>query len=288
MSRNSGMTTDGLLGALTSKPEGLLLLAAGVALMLRSGVSAPSRPSATRGNDNRAARRRQAAQSRDHEDDDSNWNFGEGISEGISQATGKARDIAGKAREYVSDVTDRTVETAGAYASSVSDSMSDYAHRARRGVVDGSGQFAETFQQTVQRVVREQPLSVALVGLAAGAAVAAAFPATEVEGRMFGPAKQKLADAVGQASEQLKSAGAQAGERLAEVAEERGLNRDGLKEAARDVADAFKGALSGDGDQSKPANASNAKTSSGTTNGKPSSGTPNGSSGSTPPVSFGP
>jgi hypothetical protein len=178
----------------------------------------------------------------------------------------------------MSDIADRTVETAGAYASSVSDSVSDYADRARRGVMDGSGQVAETLQQTVQRVVREQPLSVALVGLAAGAAVAAAFPATDVEGRMFGPTKQKLADAVGQAGEQLKSAGARAGERLAEVAEERGLNRDGLTEAARDVADAFSG-TSGDTNQSKPANTSSAK---------PSSGPANGSSGSTPPVSFGP
>lgn len=273
MSRNSAITTDGLLGALTSRPEGLLLLAAGVALMLRSGGNA--RASATGGNGNRATRRRQAAQSHDHEDD-STWNFGEGISEGVSQATGKAKDIAGKAREYVSDITDRTVESAGAYASSMSDSVSDYADRARRGVVDGSGQVAETLQQTMQRVVREQPLSVALVGLAAGAAVAAAFPATEVEGRMFGPTRQKFADAVGQAGEQLKSAGARAGERLAEVAEERGLNRDGLKEAARDVADAFNGTLSEDTDKNKTASST-----------KPS-GSSNGTSGSTPPVSFGP
>jgi hypothetical protein len=262
MSRNSAITTDGLLGALTSRPEGLLLLAAGVALMLRSGSNG------TRASGNRAARRREAAQSRD-QDDDSAWNFGGGLSDGLSQATGKAKDIAGKAREYVSDITDRTVETAGAYASSTSDLVSDYADRARRGVVDGSGQVAETVQQTVQRVVREQPLSVALAGLAAGAAVAAAFPATEVEGRMFGSTRQKFADAVGQAGEQLKSAGARAGERLAEVAEERGLNPDGLKDAARDVAKAFGGALSEDADKNK--------TASGT---KPS-GSGNGSSGST-------
>lgn len=278
MSRNSAITPDGLVGALTSRPEGLLLLAAGVALMLRSGSNAPSHANATRGKGNRTARRSQAAQSREH-DDDSTWNLGEGISEGVSQATGKAKDIAGKAREYVSDITDRTVETAGAYASSMSDSVSDYADRARRGVIDSSSQVAETLQQTVQRVVREQPLSVALVGLAAGAAVAAAFPATEVEGRMFGPTRQKLADAVGQAGEQLKSAGARAGERLAEVAEERGLSRDGLTEAARDVAGAFQGALSGEGEKKNSTND--------TPNGK-ASGPSNGSSGSTPPVSFGP
>lgn len=240
MSRNSGFSTDGLLGALGSRPEGLLLLAAGVALMMRNG--SPQRTG------NRHTRRRKAAQQRDHEDNDSSWNF-----EGLSNVAGRAKEAAGAARSYVSDIADRTTETASGYASSVSDSVSTYADRARRGVVDSSEQMAETVQQTVQRVVREQPLAVALVGLAAGAAVAAAFPATAIEGRMFGPTKQKLAEAVSHASEQLKSAGARASERLAEVADERGLNRDGLKEAASDVAEAFSGALSKDGDPTKKA-----------------------------------
>jgi hypothetical protein len=38
-------------------------------------------------------------------------------------------------------------------------------------------------------------------------------------------------------------AGMQAGERLSEVAEERGLTKEGLKEAARDVGETFSSAL---------------------------------------------
>jgi len=274
MARNSGFSTDGLLGSLTSKPEGLLLLAAGLALMMRSGGDSSSRVKTASNGGNRNARRRQAAQARSQEDD-SDWNIGGGISDGISQVAGKARDAADKAREYVSDVTDRTVETAGSYASS----MSDYASQARRGVVDRSGQVAESVQETVQRLVRDQPLTVALAGLAAGAAVAAAFPVTDVEDRMFSGTRQKLADAAGRAGEQLKSAGAKAGERLVEVVEERGLSREGLTEATRDVAGAFQGALSGESEKKDAAT--------GTPNGK-AAGSTNGSSGSTPPVSFGP
>jgi hypothetical protein len=272
MARNSGFNTDGLLSSLTNKPEGFLLLAAGIALMMRSGGDTLSR---ARTGGNRNARRRQAAQARIQADDDSDWNISDGVSGGISQAAGKARDVAGKAREYVSEVTDRTVETASSYATS----MSDYASQARRDVMDRSGQISESVQETVQRLVRDQPLTVAIAGLAAGAAVAALFPVTDVEDKMFGSTRQKLADAAGRAGEQLKSAGAKAGERLVEVVEERGLSREGLTEAARDVAGAFQGALSGESEQKSAASA--------TPNGK-SPGSTNGSSGSTPPVSFGP
>jgi hypothetical protein len=41
-------------------------------------------------------------------------------------------------------------------------------------------------------------------------------------------------------------AGMQAGERLSEVAEERGLTKEGLKEAARDVGETFSSALATD------------------------------------------
>src|SRR6478736_5780544 len=100
MSRNSGFSTESLLGALTSRPEALLLLAAGAALMMRSGGDTTSRTA--QGNGNRAARRRQAAEAREHEDENSRWNF-----EGMSSAADRAKDAAGKARNYVSDIAGR-------------------------------------------------------------------------------------------------------------------------------------------------------------------------------------
>jgi hypothetical protein len=43
--------------------------------------------------------------------------------------------------------------------------------------------------------MREQPLAVAALGLAAGAALAAIFPPTEVEQRTLGPARDALTGA---------------------------------------------------------------------------------------------
>jgi Sec-independent protein translocase protein TatA len=53
-----------------------------------------------------------------------------------------------------------------------------------------------------------------------------------------------LRSAAGSMGEQLMEAGTQAGERLSEVAEERGLTAEGLKQAARDVGETFSSALS--------------------------------------------
>ena len=55
-------------------------------------------------------------------------------------------------------------------------------------------------------MLREQPLAVALAGLAAGAAVAAAFPRTEPENRTLGPAHDALTKAAAKAGENLMGA----------------------------------------------------------------------------------
>ena len=103
-----------------------------------------------------------------------------------------------------------------------------------------------SLQEVAQHVLQEQPLAVALAGFAAGAAVAAAFPSTDVEKRALGPTGQRLKDTAGRVGEHLKEAGAQAGQSLMDAAEERGLTSEGLKEVAREVGDAFSGALSGE------------------------------------------
>jgi hypothetical protein len=84
---------------------------------------------------------------------------------------------------------------------------------------------------------------VALAGIAAGAAVAAAFPVTDLENRTLGTAGEQLRGAAGKAGEQLKGAAAKAGQRLAAAADEHGLNTEGLKDVARDVSETFSDAL---------------------------------------------
>src|SRR4029078_4004949 len=115
---------------------------------------------------------------------------------------------------------------------------------------DRSRRFAQqaqsSLQLTAQQILQEQPLAVALVGFVAGAAVAATFPATEVEKRALGPTGERLMDAAEKAGDHLKEAGAQAGESLMNAAEERGLTSEGITEGASEVGDAFSNALSGE------------------------------------------
>ena len=211
-----------IMGAVTRNPEGLLLLAAGVALLMRSGRGLSGRrnsfPDRRNEGQYRAARENSAS--------------------GISERVGEAARRAG---EYVSETTDKMSETARFYASSAS----EYADEAARIAADRSRRTANQVWDTADYLVREQPWAVALTGLLAGAAVAAAFPPTRLERRTLGEVGQRLRSAAGSMGEQLMEAGTQAGERLSEVAEERGLTSEGLKQAARDVGETFSSALAG-------------------------------------------
>jgi len=214
-----------LLGAVRRNPEGLLLLAAGAALLMRSSGTAGSRR-IPRHNEFRTPQQDQG-----NAPSENARNLGDRVAQ-ATQAAG----------EYASDVTQRVSRTASAYASSVSDYADEAADRSRRF----AQQAQSSLQSTAQQILQEQPLAVALVGFVAGAAVAAAFPATEVEKRALGPTGERLMDAAERAGDHLKEAGAQAGESLMNAAEERGLTGEGLKEVAREMGDAFSNALSGE------------------------------------------
>jgi ElaB/YqjD/DUF883 family membrane-anchored ribosome-binding protein len=243
-----------LLGAVRRNPEALLLMAAGCCLMMRSGSSS-SRPTA------RLA----------HERDEWNYPAGEASSqvrrasasarEGLSRVTDAASDTAESAGDYASQVKDRLTEKASDYASQVKDRIADtassyadsamgFADDARRAVTERSARLTRqtqaTLQSSMQRVLREQPLAVAVAGLAAGAAVAALFPSTEIENRALGGAHEKLKEAAERAGEKVRDAAGKAGERLKSAAEERGLTTEGLKEVASEVAGTFKDAMSGE------------------------------------------
>jgi hypothetical protein len=243
---------DWLLGTARRNPEALLLLAAGCALLMRTG-SGMSRPT----------------------EDDEGWTHENGYS--TASATARSREaLAGSAREAsgrFSDVKDRVTDTASGYVSDmkqrVSDTAADYANNitgrvsdtassvaesataAGRNVVEGSRnltrQAQTTLQSTIEGVLRDQPLAVAAVGFAAGAAVAAAFPSTDAEVRALGGARESLSEAVDQAGKRVMGAAGKAGEHLKAAAEEKGLTADGLKNIAGEVTTAFTGAVASGG-----------------------------------------
>jgi hypothetical protein len=243
---------DWLLGAVRRHPEALLLMAAGCCLMMRSGRSS-----------SRADARvvQHMRDEWDHQTGRASTDFRRASArEGLARAGESATDTAKSAGDYASQVKDRLTDTASDYASqmkdrisdtasSYADSVADFAGDARRKVAERSAQFKRqtqaTLRSSMQHVLREQPLAVAVAGLAAGAAVAALFPSTDIEDRAFGGAHEKLKDAAEKAGERVMDAAGKAGERLKTAAEGRGLTSEGLKEVAGEVADTFKDAMSG-------------------------------------------
>ena len=158
--------------------------------------------------------------------------------EGVSRAAGSAAD-------YASDVKERISDAASGYAGSVS----EFADDARRAITERSERWQREARSQLrggmERVLREQPLAVAVAGLAAGAAVAALFPSTKLENQTFGGTREALADAAGRAGDRVMEAAGKAGERLKEAAEERGLSAEGLKKVAGEVADTFTSEIKG-------------------------------------------
>ena len=99
-----------------------------------------------------------------------------------------------------------------------------------------------------QGILQNQPLTIAVAGVAAGAALAAAFPPTDLEKQTLGPVGDQVSKTAERVGDQLKQATAKAGEKLKSAAAERGLNVEGLKDVAGEVADTFKSTMKGEPD----------------------------------------
>jgi hypothetical protein len=234
-------SADWLMSAVKKNPEGLLLLAAGCALLLRSGST-----SAQGSSYGSSQYKRYSGSQTGYDGNDQDWRMREGMSRAADTARGYLSDTADNVGKTLSEKADRVGKSLSETTDRYVSAAGEYAEEARQTIVDQSGRIAEQAQSTVERIVREQPLAVVIAGLAAGAAVAAAFPATRFERETLGPAGQRLSEAATSAGERLSEAASAAGERLMTAAEEKGLNKEGLKQVARDVAGSFEKSSSGD------------------------------------------
>jgi hypothetical protein len=202
---------DWLWTNLKQNPEGLLFLAAGCALLLRRAPSTAYAQHDREHVENSPRHRELVGDKVAHQSKIGDW-------------ANEASSLAEKAREHASSVAKKMSETADDYTAAVS----EYALATREKVTEQSRRLAEKGQRTFQSLLQEQPLAVALVGLAAGAAVAAALPATTPERRVLGPARQRLYEAAaGMARENITEAAVAAGERLKSVLKEGGLGAPG-------------------------------------------------------------
>lgn len=223
--RGVASAAERMLESAKRNPEGVLLLAAGAALLLRrTGVVGTWRSGRSNGHyrDGPQERARQSA--------------------GEENMSARAQDMADTARSYASDIAGRVTRSA--------EDMAGYTGDMARAAVDRSSRFAHDTGTTVRgamdRMLEEQPLTLALFGLAAGAILASALPATGMERSALGPMGKKLNDAAGEAGERLKKSASRVGERLTEMADEHGLNSKGLREGVREVAQTFSEEMTSD------------------------------------------
>jgi TolA-binding protein len=199
-----------LIGTAKRNPEALLVLAAGCALLMRGRAASSQDGSAQSGGQSTGSNER--------------WR--------VSQATEKASGVVSDLQDRVSDVTS---------------SVSDYAGGIGRTISTQTSQIASQAQSTLQtgfgHLLREQPLALVALGLAAGAAVATILPATEVEERTLAPARDAIAGVTGKMGENLIEAASDAGQRLTHGIAERAS--EGFKELVHEVAEKFTDKVAG-------------------------------------------
>lgn len=202
-----------ILNAIKRNPEGLLLVAAGAVLMMRtnSPKSSPVAPV-------------------DMERED---------------IRGAAKNTASEMAEAVTDSARRSMNAASDAARSYASSATEYAGQAKRVVEDQSDRAVRQARSMAQGVLQNQPLAIVAAGLAAGAALAAAFPPTDLEKDALGPVGDQMSKAAERFGDQLKQATADAGDKLKTAADERGLRTETLKDVAGEVVDTFKASMTG-------------------------------------------
>jgi histone H3/H4 len=251
MSVHSGRTpqrgmSDRVVDAVTRNPEGLLLLAAGCALLLRSRSSSGSGGSAYAFSD--AGQPRTSEYGRERHQPSSDL----GMQKRVYDGAGAARDMAANVSERVQDSVRSTMSGAAEYAHDLADHASEYAQDAQRTASDYVHRVTDnaqtTFRDTVDYLVRERPLAIAVAGLAAGAAVAAAFRPTDFEKDALRPVGKMMNQMIEETSEKAKETAAKAGDRLKEAVEDPTKLKESVAGLVDDVNEAFAtpGQTSGD------------------------------------------
>ena len=232
--QSSSTLADGgewIVNAIKRNPEGLLLLAAGAALLLRTST----RPSGV-------AQSMAAAYASDRHSSRPSP---------AAEGANAIRETFDAASEAASDAARRTIDTAASYASTAA----DYADSARRTVGQQSERITRQTQSVFRTILQDQPLAVVAAGIAAGVAVAAAFPPTQLEKDTLGPLGDEMSKAAGEFGEQVKQATTKAGEKLQTAADQRGLNTGALREVADEALETFKSSMKGQPGQPEPSTA---------------------------------
>lgn len=171
---------------------------------------------------------------------------GGGIDRGWDRASDAVASSAGRVRSAASGV----LESVGDRASAVRDTVSDGFDRAAStlGSVpdylpDVSGHYADA-RSALSDILERQPLVLGAIGLAIGASLASAVPATRLENEWVGETSDAVKDAVrsrgGEVASAVQQTAAEAANELRSVA---GESLDNLKRTGETVVQGVKSAV---------------------------------------------
>ncbi len=168
----------------------------------------------------------------------------------IPEAAGNALDVARSTLRSgsesvgkgVTSATETLRDTGAAGLDRVARAGSEYAGAAydyAQNIPDAGGALFNTARENLSELFRTQPLALGAVGLAIGAGIAAALPATDLEAEYFGEASDNFKEqAADFASEQVSRATTVAEDVVTAVSDEarkQGLTVDAAKSAIADI-----------------------------------------------------
>jgi hypothetical protein len=227
---------DALMRAARQRPEALLVIAAGLALLMRGGSGRRDWRSMSE-----AELRARGLRHNVREDAMEGWASSDGQGSSISDA---ARDAGERMTSYAAQMSGR-----------MSDAVSDYASVAGRWAEETRGELSERSQRLMEQAralpgelddaVRDHPLVLAALGVAVGAALGASFPASSLENRAMGGARDQLSGAAQGVAGRLTDAAERALAEAKRGAERHGVSGESVREMAREAAGAFASAAMG-------------------------------------------
>jgi hypothetical protein len=165
------------------------------------------------------------------------------VSSGARTSAAALRETAGDLRDGVrdtmNDMSRRASETYESYAQGIEETSANAADYARE-----QAQWARSQARRGWSALQEQPLILAALGVAIGAAVAAVLPSTRTENELLGKTSDRVKDAAaglaGEQYEKAKTAAASVVSEVSEAAEAAGLTTEKLRGAASDVTERVK------------------------------------------------
>jgi gas vesicle protein len=221
MSQSSKSLVDSISDLARAKPEAILLMIAGGALLLRNGGIFGTGSTSASSNNQRSASGSYKG------------------SEYYETAGNVGRDIRDTAQSYVSQAK----ESAAGYMESVQ----DYGHQVSDTIVRNTSDLREAARAQMSEgldTISDQPALLIGLGVVAGMAAAAMLPRSRFEDEALRDVRKRVTGVADMATEKARTALSQASDKLKAEAEDRGFTPDKLKEAAGEIVSSVAGTLS--------------------------------------------